>query len=31
MLLYTRIDGVMLERIHPNGAYESGIYAQGFR
>jgi O-antigen/teichoic acid export membrane protein len=21
----------MLERIHPNGAYESGIYAQGFR
>ena len=31
MLLYTRIDGVMLERVHPNGAYESGIYAQGFR
>lgn len=31
MLLYTRIDGVMLERIHSNGAYESGIYAQGFR
>lgn len=31
MLLYTRIDGVMLERIHPNGAYEAGIYAQGFR
>jgi len=31
MLLYTRIDGVMIERIHENGAYESGIYAQGFR
>jgi len=31
MLLYTRIDGVMLERIHPNGAYEAGVYAQGFR
>ena len=31
MLLYTRIDGVMLERVHPNGAYESGVYAQGFR
>ena len=31
MVLYTRIDGVMLERIHPNGAYEAGVYAQGFR
>jgi len=31
MLLYTRLDGVMIERIHKNGAYESGIYAQGFR
>lgn len=31
MLLYTRLDGVMLERIHKNGAYESGIFAQGFR
>ena len=31
MLLYTRVDGVMLERIHINGAYEAGIYAQGFR
>lgn len=31
MLLYTRIDGVMIERIHINGAYESGVYAQGFR
>lgn len=31
MLLYTRLDGVMLERMHKNGAYESGIFAQGFR
>jgi O-antigen/teichoic acid export membrane protein len=31
MTLYTRLDGVMLERLHPNGAYESGIFAQGFR
>lgn len=31
MTLYSRLDGVMLERIHPNGAYESGIFAQGFR
>ncbi len=31
MLLYYRIDGVMLERIHIDGAYESGVYAQGFR
>jgi O-antigen/teichoic acid export membrane protein len=31
MTLYTRMDGVMIERIHPNGAYESGIFAQGFR
>ena len=31
MNLYTRIDGVMLERIHSNGAYEAGVYAQGFR
>ena len=31
MVLYTRIDGVMIERIHRNGAYESGVYAQGFR
>ena len=31
MMIYTRTDSVMLERIHPNGAYEAGIYAQGFR
>ncbi|MFN5909944.1 MAG: oligosaccharide flippase family protein [Bacteroidota bacterium] len=31
MMIYTRTDSVMLERIHPNGAYEAGVYAQGFR
>lgn len=31
MMFYTRIDSVMIERIHPNGKEEAGIYAQGFR
>jgi len=31
MMIYTRTDSIMLERIHSNGAYEAGIYAQGFR
>lgn len=31
MMIYTRTDSIMLERIHPNGAYEAGVYAQGFR
>jgi O-antigen/teichoic acid export membrane protein len=31
MMLYTRSDSVLLERLHPNGAYEAGIYAKGFR
>lgn len=31
MMIYTRTDSVMIERIHPNGAMEAGIYAQGFR
>ena len=31
MMIYTRTDSVMLERLHENGEYESGIYAQGFR
>jgi len=31
MMLYTRIDSIMIERIHPSGAYEAGYYAQGFR
>ena len=31
MMIYTRSDSVFLERLHPNGNFESGIYAQGFR
>lgn len=31
MMIYTRTDSVMIERLHPNGKFESGIYAQGFR
>lgn len=31
MMLYTRMDSIMLERLHPKGAYETGLYAQGFR
>lgn len=31
MMLYTRMDSVMIERLHVNGQYESGVYAQGFR
>lgn len=31
MMIYTRTDSVMLERLHPKGSYEAGIYAQGFR
>ena len=31
MMLYTRIDAVMLERLLPDGKIQSGIYAQGFR
>lgn len=31
MMLYTRIDSVMIERMLPNGKEEAGIYAQGFR
>jgi O-antigen/teichoic acid export membrane protein len=31
MMLYTRIDAVMLERILDNGALQAGIYAQAFR
>lgn len=31
MMIYTRTDSVMLERLHSNGSYEAGIYAQGFR
>lgn len=31
MMIYTRTDSVMIERLHENGEYESGVYAQGFR
>jgi O-antigen/teichoic acid export membrane protein len=31
MMIYNRMDSVMLERIHPQGATEAGIYAQGYR
>jgi O-antigen/teichoic acid export membrane protein len=31
MMMYNRIDAVMLERILPNGDEAAGIYAQGFR
>jgi len=31
MTLYTRIDGVMIERLLPTGAVEAGIYAASYR
>lgn len=31
MMVYTRIDSVMIERMHHNGKMEAGFYAQGFR
>jgi O-antigen/teichoic acid export membrane protein len=31
MMIYTRIDSVMVERMHANGAVEAGFYAKGFR
>lgn len=31
MMVYTRTDSIMLERLHEKGAYEAGVYAQGFR
>jgi O-antigen/teichoic acid export membrane protein len=31
MMIYTRSDSIILERIHPNGNVEAGIYAQGYR
>lgn len=31
MMLYTRADSVMLERLSENGQFEAGIYAQGYR
>ena len=29
--LYNRLDGIMLEKIAPNGSFSAGEYAQGFR
>ncbi len=31
MMIYTRSDSVILERLHVNGKYEAGIYAKGYR
>ncbi|MFT6244858.1 MAG: O-antigen/teichoic acid export membrane protein [Salibacteraceae bacterium] len=31
MMIYTRIDSVMVERMHFNGKAEAGYYAKGFR
>ncbi len=31
MIGYTRIDGVMLERLLPNGDFEAGVYASAYR
>ena len=31
MMIYTRSDSIILERIHTNGKHEAGSYAQGFR
>ena len=31
MMIYSRSDVIFLERLHPNGNYEAGVFAQGFR
>ncbi|MGN6402629.1 MAG: oligosaccharide flippase family protein [Flavisolibacter sp.] len=31
MSMHYRMDGFLLERIHINGAYETGVYAMGYR
>lgn len=31
MTIYTRIDSVMLERLLPDGQYQAGVYASGYR
>lgn len=31
MMIYNRMDSVMLERLHSDGPTQAGIYAQGFR
>lgn len=31
MALHYRLDGFLLERLHPDGAYEAGVYAASYR
>lgn len=31
MMTYTRVDAVMIERLLPDGDYQAGVYAQGYR
>ncbi|MCW3074061.1 MAG: hypothetical protein JWP69_1130 [Flaviaesturariibacter sp.] len=31
MAVHSRLDAFLLERIHPNGAYEAGVYAAAYR
>lgn len=31
MGIHYRLDGFLLERLHPNGAYEAGVYASAYR
>ena len=31
MSVHVRLDGFLLERIHPNGAHEAGVYASAYR
>jgi O-antigen/teichoic acid export membrane protein len=31
MTLYNRTDAIMLERLHPDGAFQTGVYAKGYR
>lgn len=31
MSVHNRLDGFLIERLHPNGAYEAGIYAGAYR
>ena len=31
MTIYTRIDAIMIEQMLPDGAYQSGLYAAGYR
>lgn len=31
MMMYSRVDSVMIERMHVNGKLQAGYYAQGFR